>query len=166
MFGWAIFRFKMGKLQREMQRISRAYDKDLRKARARKAPQVELDEIQQFEMMDADQIYDEIFTLQSSRLLGQATLLDIPLPDLKSKTDWEESRITRYTRLTTSARHNLRTSIEVVHKARREALTWWVPIIFGVAGMLYGFVSTFRSNSNASLVAAINGLAAVLKTHH
>jgi hypothetical protein len=146
-FDGITFAFRLGRLQRSKRQIKAAFAQELKRARSKKEPQDKLDQISHNEMFETDYVSDEIAALHSDRLLQQADYLDIPVPDFEpgDGLTWDRSDMTGRYYLSHDARHKLRSLVDAANKSRREALIWWVPIIFGLIGAITGLASVFKS---------------------
>jgi len=148
MFDGITYAFRLWRLQRSKRQIRNAYAKDLKQARAQKESQDKLDELIHNEMSETDYVSDEIASLHSNRLIQRADSLDVPTPDFEpgDGLTWSRSDTTGRYYLSDNARHELRTLLDAANKSRREALIWWVPIIFGLIGAITGLASVFKSS--------------------
>ena len=145
MLAYIRFRWEQHKIERWMNKISRAHKDAEQKARARGATAEEVHELghdSHFEQLLAD---DEMIRLTSSYYLRLANRMLIPVPEFKTEGGaWMESQQTGHYHLTPQALHDLRATIRAEQKARREGWTVWLALGTGIIGALSGLIAIIK----------------------
>ena len=146
MIGWAKFRWEQLKIERWMDKISRAHTEAEEKARARGATAQELYDLGHEHHFEHRLAEDEMIRLTSSYYVRLANRMLIPIPEFKTEGGaWTESqqRPGLY-HLTPQALHDLRATIRAERKARREEWTIWLAGFTGVIGAISGLIAIIK----------------------
>lgn len=146
MIQWITFRWKQHQLERWVDSISRAHDKEKREARGRGATTNELHELGHKYYFEHRLAADEVIRLTSAYYVRLAHRMLIPVPEFKTEGgDWIESQETGQYHLSTQALHELRAMIRAEKKARREGWTIWLALLTGAIGALSGLVAIIKT---------------------
>ncbi|MGC2459250.1 MAG: hypothetical protein WA435_14785 [Gallionellaceae bacterium] len=145
MLNWIKFRREQHKIERWMDKISRAHkdaEKNVREKGASSEALYQLGHEYCFEHLLAD---DEMIRLTSSHYVRLANRMLIPVPEFKTEGGaWMESEQTGLYHLTPQAVHELRATIRAEKKARREEWTIWLALMTGVIGALSGLIAIIK----------------------
>lgn len=141
MFGLLRFRYKIWSLEKDIRKISKAYETDIKNARKQKASSAEMESIRQGKQFELSMANEEIMEAHTDWLSEIAHRLMIPIPNA-----WEESGKDKWVEGTAVRRYlnehgmsEVRAAIRAERKARAELIVMWVPMISGVAGLIGTF---------------------------
>jgi hypothetical protein len=141
MFRYLRLRWKIWQLERRVRADREGTERAIERARARKAPPHEIDEI--FGGSSEGVLLYKIRETLSDYLISEAYRLFIPLPDWDKQDKAGSSDTVKYV-LTRDAINELRSAIRAEKKARVERFLMWVPGIVGILGALIGLVSLLK----------------------
>lgn len=143
----------MRKLQREIDQIKRAYDRDVEHLRQKGASQDEIQGLLQDASFETDMAQEQIQIILSARLFHEANRLGIPSPRYTDAGSdlWEQAHNGQIY-LSVKGQSYLRSSIRQEEKERREATAFWVKdilvpvlsMLLGIIGATTGLVAIFR----------------------
>src|SRR5690242_1160045 len=149
---------KVARLRWHLARVTRSYRRAMAKARKKGAKQDIRDGIQHGYWAETDELYQELETLRTNRLMRHAYRLDVETPPRpwKEQRDeyWVQGSMTGQWYLTTAGINKVRADIRAEIKARHEVRARWIPWI----GALTGLIAAI-----AGVVGALIGLFAILK---
>ncbi|MNJ32295.1 hypothetical protein D3C77_269570 [compost metagenome] len=128
--------------QRDLSKVRRA-EKDHEANR----PQEPADDWEHYVRI-SDSIYEWRQLIATKYLERKAEALLVPLPDRRDKSLWErvdfDNDPSQPSYLTQKGVLEARKIIRDEEKARREAITFWVAILFGAGGMVTGIISALK----------------------
>jgi hypothetical protein len=135
----------MSRIQRlrwYLARASRAYRRDMAKARKEGASQGKRDEIQHGYWAEIDELHEELEALRTKRLLRRAHRFDVPYPqppwhsEKRRDEYWVQGNMTGEWYLTTAGFNKVRGDIRAEIKSQHEARTHWIAWIAALTGLL------------------------------
>lgn len=140
MFEWLKYRWRLGKLIKECERVERIYSKAISNAKDE-----EKDSIRSEAGSALEPINVKINCLKSGRLCNIANRLTVPIPEIQNKTFWESSYYTSSYYLTTEGINEVRKRIRQERKDCCDLMLPWITAIVGILGALIGLVAVFKS---------------------
>jgi hypothetical protein len=137
------------RLKRNRRKVVRAYERDRRKLREKKATREEFEALDQSEWAELQMEDDGINAFLSDQLWEEAREHDVEVPRLE--TAWEHSLYGNRSYLTMATRTQVRRLIDEEKSRRFEVKTRWItriilPIVtalVGIIGALTGLVAVF-----------------------
>lgn len=143
---WIQWQWKLRRLQRERQAVTRDFCKKHEEARKQKKSREERAGIQMDELHWLNEIDDQMEYLASSFLLEATQRLFLPIPEYSPENGaWEQLRSTGQHVLTRDAMAKLRSAIRQEKRDRREGAIAWMTALAGVIGMLTGLIAVWGS---------------------
>ena len=139
------YRGRMWRLEHDRRKVSRAYDKERRKAKKAGATLEALEDLfHQEYALDADLIEEELMLLRSRRLIQSASKLFIPVPDYMDSlipghhsTSWVNGKASGRMYLSMAAQRKLDAEIRTEKAARSEPWRQWITLwIAGLTGLI------------------------------
>ena len=134
----------MCKLNRKRQKIAEVISKYVEEAR-RKGGETKAQEVYESERFALDEIDDQIQGLVTNRLVYKARkyLLDVP-PFSEEGGLWDYSHFTRKHHLTEEGICQISKTIRTYAKERRQTVTFYLTILFGLIGALTGLIAVIK----------------------
>jgi len=133
--------FELWKKTRELGRISKFYDKEIKKAKKERKSSREVDDLIAEAMLETELIEEEISGLVSQHLLRKARQLFLPVPQFEEKGIWEQGRNMGHWYLTPNGITKIRGLIREETTARRKAFLEWASPLTGIIAATTGLLA-------------------------
>ena len=130
------YRWRLRKLERQLNEIQRTYAKH-RKGLSGE----ELVQLRAEEGSEADPVLEKIDVLTTRRFCQIANRLMVPLPDRSDEDLWEESPYGLGKVLTSKGIWELKKLIRQERRESREGFLWWLAALTGIVGAITGLVA-------------------------
>ena len=139
--------FELWRKNRELHRVQRYYDTEIKKAKKEHKSSDEIDNLKTGLQADTYFIEEEINSLVTNQLVEKAHRLFLPVPtydyDKNEMFDsiWERGTMTGRSYLTPNGIMTLRNLIREETAARRKAILEWVAPFIGIIGAITGLLA-------------------------
>lgn len=145
MFEHIKYRWRLQKLFNSQTKTKQLFARERKKARRAGKSDRGIEELWAEEGFEMEQIDEEIDALVTEYLCNTARRLRVMGAVWEDEAMWKNLETLARKGLTPKGEMELRSAIRKEQQARRAGLAFWIPIIFGLIGLITGLIAVIKN---------------------